>query len=212
MGELIHLDQWRTSRLPTPSEETAFFLDIGCPLSYLTAERIERRLGKVTWVPVSSAAVRDDEHLPVDLLREQAEARARALRLPLVWPERFPAETRCALRAVTQAAELGAGAQFALAASRLAFCGGFDLEDPEALAEAAAAAGVPLEVCLRAAGDPERDEELERTAQALSARGISELPAFRVGRRWFEGEKGLLAAEALLQRPLEARRPLAPLA
>ena len=37
-------------------------------------------------------------------------------------------------------AEGGRGAGFVLAASRLAFCGGFDLEDPEILAEAAAAA------------------------------------------------------------------------
>ncbi len=53
----------------------------------------------------------------------------------------------CARRAY--ASTIGCGAQFALAAMRLAFCGGFDLEDPEILAEAAAAAGIPLAGLLR---------------------------------------------------------------
>ena len=64
--------------------------------------------------------------------------RAVELRLPLVWPDGFPVAAPSALRAAAYAAEIGAGARFALAASRLAFCGGFDLEDPEILAEAAA--------------------------------------------------------------------------
>ena len=72
-----------------------------------------------------------------------------ALRLPLVWPDRLPRRARGRSRAAAYAAEIGAGARFALAASRLAFCGGFDLDDPETLAEAAAAAGIPLRACLR---------------------------------------------------------------
>ena len=99
---------------------------------------------------------------------------------------------------------------FALAASRLAFCGGFDLEDPETLAEAAAAAGVPLEECLSAAGETWRDEELEANADVLRAHGISELPAIRIGDQWFEGEGGLLAAGALMAAPIKAQRLSAP--
>jgi 2-hydroxychromene-2-carboxylate isomerase len=76
-----------------------------------------------------------------------------------VWLDRFPADVPRALRAATFASEIGAGPRFALAASRLTFCGGFDLDDPETLVEAAAAAGVPLDPCLEAAGD-----------QALAAR------------------------------------------
>ena len=68
-------------------------------------------------------------------------------------PSEFPARSTRALRAAARASELGAGARFALAATRLHFCGGFDLDDPETLAEAAAAAGVPLDECLAAAGD-----------------------------------------------------------
>ena len=75
------------------------------------------------------------------------------MRLPLVWPEPFSDGGARARRAASFACELGAGAAFALAAGRLAYCGGYDLDDPEMLAEAAAAAGVPLTPCLEAAGE-----------------------------------------------------------
>ena len=41
------------------------------------------------------------------------------------------------MRAAHYASQQGRGAAFVLAAGRLAFCGGFDLDDPELLAEAA---------------------------------------------------------------------------
>jgi 2-hydroxychromene-2-carboxylate isomerase len=196
MGDLIYLDDRRPDRWrPGPDRAAAFFFDLSCPLSYLTAERVERALGEVQWVPVAAASLRSSEELgDIEAIRGHAEARARALRLPLVWPERFPADVTCALRAAARACELGFGAGFALAASRLIFCGGFDLEDPETLAEAAAAAGLPLDECLAAAGDATRDTQLLATADRLRARGVSRLPAFHVGRRWLEGESGLMAA------------------
>jgi 2-hydroxychromene-2-carboxylate isomerase len=212
MGDLIQLDEQRADRSRFIREaQPTFFFDLSCPLSYLTAERVERTLGDARWVPVAFASV----HGPygesdLTALRERAEARARALRLPLVWPDRFPAEAPCALRAAAYASEIGAGARFALAASRLAFCGGFDLEDPETLAEAAAAAGLPLDDCLDAAGDAGRDEPLRATAQGLHAHRVTELPAFRIGGRWFEGESGLLAVITMLRRPANYGQPLAP--
>ncbi len=217
MGQVIYLDDRRSERTRTASTtQPLFFFDVSCPLSYLTAERIERKLGEVEWVPVDGASLRaaagqeppvthGDDHR----LRSRADSCARALRLPLVWPDSFPRAARCAQRASAFACEVGAGAAFALAASRLAFCGGFDLEDPETLAEAAAAAGVPLEECLSAAGETWRDEELEANAEVLRMRGIRELPAIRIGDQWFEGEAGLLAAGALTVGPQTVRR-LAP--
>ena len=211
MGQVIYLDQHRADRSrPTVDAHPAFFFGLACPLSYLTAERVERTLGEVEWIAVDGASLLGERGpAELDALRERAEIRARALRLPLVWPDRFPAESRCALRAAAYACELGAGAGFVLAASRLAFCGGFDLEDPEMLTEAAAAAGVPLDECLAAAGDTRRDQALTATAGGLRSRGITELPAIRIGGRWFESESGLPAARALL---LEADPgyPLAP--
>lgn len=223
MGELIHLPT-RRAEGDRPGREvgTAFFFDISDPLSYLTAEHVERSLGEVEWIAVDGTTLRDRAAEQV-AIRARAEARARALRLPLVWPDTFPAATPCALRAAAYACEVGAGAQFALAASRLAFCGGFDLEDPEALTEAAAAAGVPLDGCLEAAGERWRDDELAEMAHLLRARQITELPAVTIGGRWFAGDGALLGAGQAEPRPTPAaarelrsselrryRRPLAP--
>jgi 2-hydroxychromene-2-carboxylate isomerase len=192
-----------------------FFFDLSCPFSYLAAERIERLLGDVEWVSTPAFAL-EPSHSRATRgsysggIRGQAERLAASLRLPLVWPERFPAEVPRAVRAAAHASEIGAGARFALAASRLAFCGGFDLEDPEILAEAAAAAGVPLETCLAAAGDPSRDPELHATARGLLSQGVRRLPAIRIGPRWFNGEHAPADAAVLLRARAVYGRPLAP--
>lgn len=138
-----------------------------------------------------------------------AQRRAVALRLPLVWPERFPAPRPRSLRAASYAAGLGAGDRFVLAASRLAFCGGFDLEDSDVLAEAAAAAGIPIDGCLAAADDPASYEAICTTARGLLERGVTRLPAFRVGRHFIQGERAIEAA-ALMREATAAERPLAP--
>jgi hypothetical protein len=154
-------------------------------------------LGEVEWVPTASVELRGEGWADLPAVRAYAEASAIALRLPLVWPDRLPSAPSAALRAATYAAEIGLGARFALAASRLAFCGGFDLEDPETLAEAAAAAGVPLRGCIAAAGEHARDETLRRTARSLLARDITALPAIRIGHRWLEGDQALSEAAAM---------------
>ena len=223
MGQVIYLSDRRRARPVSPRaphERPLFFFDVACPLSYLVAERVERRVGPVEWVAASRSVLRHIElrAAPAEpagaaeelALREAAEAGARELRLPLVWPDRFPSAAPCAQRAAHFACEIGAGGEFALAASRLAFCGGFDLEDPETLAEAAAAAGVPLEECLAAAGEAWRDEELARAARELTGHGIHDVPAIRVADRWFEGGSGLIAAEAAVNHVGAQRAPLPP--
>ena len=182
---------------PTTGSPAAFFYDLASPFSYFVAERIERALGEVDWFPAPALDLAGGaDWVRAEAIRALAEREARAARLPLVWPERFPADARRALRTATYAAENGAGSSFALAALRLAFCGGFDLQDPEILAVAAGAAGLSPERCLAAAGDPSRDGALSATARGLRARGVRRLPAVRLGRRWFEGER-LLDAVAL---------------
>jgi 2-hydroxychromene-2-carboxylate isomerase len=188
----------------------AFFFDVGCPFSYLAAERVERMLGTVAWIPAASVELyRGEPWSDPDACaraRARAEARAAELRLPLIWPERFPGGAPMALRAAAHAAEIGAGAAFALAAVRLAYCGGFDLEDPEILAEAAAAAGMKLEVCLAAAGDQARDGKVLATARGLTLLGVDELPAVRVGGRYIAGERRLAEAAAILRASSRGRR------
>jgi 2-hydroxychromene-2-carboxylate isomerase len=212
MGTLIDLQERLADRSrPTRGARPAFFFDLACPYSYLAAERAERLLGDVEWIPAAGRQLRSGPPLPdSDADRERAEHVAALLRLPLVWPERFPSEVPRALRAASYAGEIGAGPQFALAAARLAFCGGFDLEDPEVLAEAAAAAGIPLGGCLEQAGDPAGDAQLRATGDGLRRRGVERLPAVRVGNRWFAGEYGLLAANATLRSPATRANPLAP--
>lgn len=196
MGEVIVLAERREDRSRLGGATgTAFFFDLACPFSYLAGERVERLLGEVEWVPVAGAPPEGD----LEEVRARAELRAAALRLPLVWPDRFPASTPSALRAAARAARSGSGSRFALAAARLAFCGGFDLEDPEVIAEAAAAAGVTLAECFGAPGDAELDARLVATARGLAARGVRRLPAVRAGRRFYDGEPRLAEAAAMLR-------------
>jgi 2-hydroxychromene-2-carboxylate isomerase len=121
------------------------------------------------------------------------------LRLPLIWPERYPEPAQPVLRAAAYATQFGAADRFALAAFRLAFCGGFDLEDPEMLTEAAAAAELPLDGVLAATRNPAYDRQPRATAEGLAARGVRCLPAMRIRRQWFEGQDAAGDAAALLR-------------
>jgi len=218
MGELIILAPRRQSRSrQMQPSNLAFYFDLSCPFSYLAVEWVERMLGEVDWVPVAGQALRGAGQLEMaaararlEKLRAAAERRAAELRLPLVWPDEFPAPVPGALRTAQCASDTGAGARFALAAARLAFCGGFDLEDPEVLAEAAAAAGLTLDDCLAAAGDRSLDATIDATARGLLARGVTELPAMRSGRHFHHGERGLTETAALLRARTVYLRPLAP--
>jgi 2-hydroxychromene-2-carboxylate isomerase len=185
---------------PTPSSDRwadrpAFFFDLACPFSYLAAERVERQLGHVEWVPVPSWTGADPDAVLV-----RATVMARSARLPLVLPEDFPAPVPGAMRAAAYAAEIGAGARFALAALRLAFCGGFDLEKPTVLSDVAAAAAISPRDCIAAGLEEWRDEDLQATASLLSSQGVSELPVIGVDGRWFHGLGGLTEAAAWIRR------------
>jgi len=192
MGKLIRL--WERmdaprrrsggSRSGTTATAAELSFDLRCPYSYLAAEQLERAFDELIWTPASWTALhpvgacRDGG---ADAYRRAAEARAAALRLPLVWPERWPAGVPAAMRVAAFARERGRGGPFVLAAMRLAFCGGFDLDDPETLAEAAAASRLPLDACFAAARNTRRDRRIERAGRHLAALGADRLPALRVG-------------------------------
>jgi 2-hydroxychromene-2-carboxylate isomerase len=173
---------------PVGSQSTAFFFELSSPLSYLAAERVERMLGEVTWVPVMPLDRRPDAGRDPDpSMVGAAEREAAILRLPLVIPDGYPRTVRNATRAAAYAVANGSGSRFALAAFRLAFCGGFDLDHPGALAEAAAAAGLQRDHIMRAAADPRWDIQPTGTARGLAGHGVLSMPAIRVASRWFEG-------------------------
>jgi 2-hydroxychromene-2-carboxylate isomerase len=202
MGELISLDAHRCPHPvggdASPAARfvtTTFSFDLALPQTYLAAERVDQTFAGVRWEPAIAGVLWADR-VPFDALATAAEVRARTIGVPLIWPDPWPQDVRPAMRAAALAAEMGRGAAFVLAAGRLAFCGGFDLNDPEVLAEAAAAAGLPLDACLAAAGNTERDADMEDAARRLLARGAYELPVLRVGRRLFSGEARLPEAVA----------------
>src|SRR4051794_36018564 len=199
MGEVVRLEDRR--RRPRPDAAAAasgtdvraeFFFDLASPFTYLAAERVDRAFDAVTWTPASSLALRCRE-FPTDAgavapVMAAAAARAAALRLPLEWPERWPMPVPAAMRVAHYAAHEGRGAAFVLAATRLAFAGGFDLDDLEILTEAAAAAGLPLDDCLRAAREERRDGAMEAASRRLLGAGADRLPALWTSRGVFWGE------------------------
>jgi 2-hydroxychromene-2-carboxylate isomerase len=203
LGELISLAQRRASRAASPARTrragVSFYFDLVSPWTYLAAERVDRAFRDVRWRPAMADALAGGRRvrlLPEGVVRQAAEERAGRLGMPLVWPEHWPAAGARAMRMAVLAAEHGRGAPFALATSRLAFCGGFDIDDPEVLAEAAAAAGLGLDAALRAAGERHRDGTLEHAALRLLRGGADTLPALVVGRALYAGEERLAEAAA----------------
>ncbi len=190
--------QARRNRLPGVARQgparTTLYFDLGSPYTYLAAERAERLFARLEWMP-ASADILQGVRLSDERVHAASE-RAALLGLPLVWPEEPSHNVRGAMRVASLAAERGCGGAFVLAASRLAFCGGFDIDDPEILAEAAAAAGIGLAETLAAAGDVGRDGPIEDAGRGLLAAGATCLPALRVGRMLFCGEDRLLEAAA----------------
>jgi 2-hydroxychromene-2-carboxylate isomerase len=207
MGDLIRLAGRRERSVGAHramgAATAAFHFDLGCPFSYLALERVDRQMPGVRWRPSYAEALHRGNPWAQDAAgeaaRHAAERRARELRLPLSWPAAHPRSARGAMRAADYAAQEGRGGAFALAAARLAYCGGFDLNDPEVLAEAAAASGLSLDGCLRAAGDVSRDGPLEEAGRWLLAAGADRLPALRVGRVLHCGERGVTEGAAQLR-------------
>ena len=198
MGDVIRLEERRSARhaaieqAPTRHRAT-FYFDLASPFTYLAAERVDRMFSALEWRPALTEALHAGNPLSAMADREAAQSsaqeRAQQLHMPLVWPDAFPSGARVAMRvAALAAANGGQAAPFVLAASRLAFCGGFDLDDPEVLMEAAAASGIALDACLEAAGDAARDAPIEAAGRRLLALGADHLPVLRMGGAFVSGE------------------------
>ena len=201
MGDLIHLAERIADRSRPGGEVSRFFFALDDPISYLTAERIERALGPIEWVPVlgplseRDPAVSDEER--DYMARERmliAEREANSLQLPLVEPYQFPMESRRAARAATFAADAGTGSHFALALLRLAFCGAYDINSVPVIEEAAAVAGLHPQDAVAAAADESYDLRLDATSRGLIARGVQSPPAICIHSVWFQGPTAMVAA------------------
>jgi 2-hydroxychromene-2-carboxylate isomerase len=205
MGDLIQLSERIADRSRPTGELARFFFALDDPLSYLAAERVERALGPIEWVPVlgplserAGGGSADDRALLAQQRMLLAEREAASLQLPLVEPHRFPMDTRTASRAATFAADTdaGSGAVFSMALMRLAFCGGFDIGSMPVIEEAAAVAGLNTRDAVRAARDRRIDLRLDATSRGLGLRGVKSSPAISVGTHWFEGPNVVIAALA----------------
>ena len=179
---------------------TQFYFDLACPFSYLAAERAEAVFTELLWTPAAGLRLSSIEAPDPERAAQAAMRRAMALGLPLVWPERWPDGVPAAMRAATYAVTTRRAGAFVLAASRLAFCGGYDLDEPAVLAEAAAAAGIDVDLCLAAAREGGRDATVRAAALRLRADGAEHVPALRVGGLLFSGEGRVVAAAAMARR------------
>jgi len=207
VGELIHLSERMADRSRPASAPARFFFALDDPISYLAAERIERALGPIEWEPALGPLSEPDGPVTVAdrdrRARERmllAERHARTLGLPLVEPHPFPLNSRKASRAAAFAVDSGAGAAFALAVARLAFCGGFDIARDSVIEEAAAGAGLDPAEAVTAAGDPHYDLRLDATSRGLRSRGVSSPPAISIGVNWFDGPDAVIAAASFSAR------------
>ncbi len=217
MGDLVSLSNWKADRSRPQRDGARFFFALDCPLSYLAAERVERRLGAIEWVPIigplSEAAGSAASTERVQRAHERmriAEREAELLQIPIVRPHRFPMDSRRAARAALFAGDSGAGPGFALAVVRLAFCGGFDVASETVIEEAAAGAGLDPRQALAAAHDERFDLRLDATSRGLRARGILSPPAIHLGRTWFEGSDGVRAAASFSGFRAHSEAPRAP--
>jgi len=185
----------------------AFYFDLASPTAYLVAERILSLMpAPCPWQPILARLLPDSEGFDAyrcetdELAARQAiEARAGELGLqPLVWPARFPFDSELALLAATYAKRLGKCVPFSLAAFRQAFAGGNPLDVEDTVLIAGAACEMHPRAILSAITTRGVRAELERaTAQALE-RGVSDVPAVRIGERVLVGEDRLEEAAALL--------------
>src|SRR5262245_25717874 len=202
MTDVISLAEHRANRrlaaatgsAAVPPRRVTFFFDLASPFTYLAVERIDRLFPGARWVPASGEALHRGDPWSDPVARAAADRRARALRVPLSWPDRPAEGARGAMRAAAYAADCRRASKFVIAASRLAFCGGFDLDDPEVLAGAAAAADLPLRRGLAAARCERRDGPIEKAGRTLLAAGADRLPAARVAGLVFAGEQRIAEA------------------
>ncbi len=164
MGTIIDLGQERRRRAGT-----TFAFDLASPWTYLAADAVAKRFTTATWVPAAPASEPGD--------RDRIEQAAEALGLRFAWPATGSPDGTAAARAASFAHEHGRAQEFALAAARLSYGWGDDLDDLDLIAQAAGIADLPLDPVIEATFDARRDPHLEAAAHdgapALTTSGVT---------------------------------------
>jgi predicted DsbA family dithiol-disulfide isomerase len=184
VSTIIDLGAERARRRPWAAP-TLLHVDLASPWTYLAAPAAAQRLPVLAWVPVLGSPEQRDASRPA------AEARARELGVRFVWPRTGAPDGVLAARVAALAADRRRCSAFTLAATRLAFGWGRDLDSLDVLAEAAGAADIPLDDVLDAVFDPRCDEELLAAGRALADAGADRLPALRLDGRLLSGEAAI---------------------
>jgi 2-hydroxychromene-2-carboxylate isomerase len=187
-----------------------FLFDLNSPYAYLAAERIGSVIdADVAWQPIVFGALlraqqrrpwsmRADERGPgIDEVARRASQRD----LPaVVYPAGWPVECYSvpALRVATWALlnDEESGRAVTLHLFRELFIHGRALKEPEALAGAAAAAGVGPEEIVAALDSEEVRETLRLRTEAAIAAGVEGVPTVAVGDQLFWGDDRLEDAAA----------------
>lgn len=181
-----------------------FYFGAMSPYSWLSAERIGALLPQARWRPLFlgglfNAAGRRSWGLTEQREAQMAECERRAREYGLGeirWPEPWPTNDLHAARAMTFAGERGLERDFALAAMRLAFLEGRDLEETSSVLEAGERTGLTASELQRALADERVKAALRSETDAAHARGVFGAPTVAVGGELFWGDDRLVEAVA----------------
>jgi 2-hydroxychromene-2-carboxylate isomerase len=176
-----------------------FFFGAMSPYSWFAAERIGQVLPDAEWRGVLAGALfkangRVSWGL-TDRRRERisdCEARAAAYKLgPIHWPERWPTSDLLVARAMAFAAERDALKPLALAAMRLCFLEGAELDDLGAVLEAGRRAGIDPDELATGLEDQAIKDALRETTEGALALGVFGVPTVALGGELFWGDDRL---------------------
>lgn len=195
----------------------SFYFGVMSPYSWFAAERIERLLAPARWRGVLAGVVFKQHGRTSWGLTERradgiADCEARACEHglgPIVWPEPWPTSDLQAGRAMAfcelrdredapASGALDAGAPrdsllrtFALAAMRMAFLEGADLEQLDAVLEAGRRSGIDEHELRQALQDQRVKDELRAITGEAVAAGVFGVPTVLVGEQLFWGDDRL---------------------
>jgi 2-hydroxychromene-2-carboxylate isomerase len=181
-----------------------FYFGAMSPYSWFSAERIDQLIPEADWQPLFLGGIFKangrkswglDEHRAAGMA--DCEARAGQYGLgPIRWPEQWPTNDLTVARAMLVAQGRDLLQPFALAAMRMAFREGADLQQSEVVLEAARRSGIDSEELQAELADPHVKAALRAADEQALARGVFGVPTVIVGEELFWGDDRLEQAAA----------------
>jgi 2-hydroxychromene-2-carboxylate isomerase len=181
------------------AERPLFYFGAMSPYSWFAAERIDDVIPDAEWRPVFAGALFKacgrsswglDERRPAGVADCEARAQERGLGA-IRWPDPWPTVDVRVARAMLVARDAGLLKPFALAAMRLAFSEGYDLQAPAAIAEAARRVGLDPGELERAIETPEVKMTLRQETDEAIAKGVFGVPTVLVDNELYWGDDRL---------------------